>query len=368
MDPDDNIIRYLEWNRRQTANLEKYGRKIEISGAVTPVLDLPNLDNVDRYEHFFRTAALAGYRKFNLGLTPIWNKAFTLPIKELRKIAFVSAHGTSVKREIATGEPYKSFLDKDLAVLEILDPDKKWLINYDLFAGHCAELQFETSFSQTRESSAKLLARKLSLASNKSNATFMIMRRIVNDVAEIYRGTGRSVCFEIPGTKGWSLFPGIGTDELDTLIRLIQSALPGATLCIDVGHVLTWSKNASRLARLEEILARHAAMISMVHISSAGSNQQHFINKYKEIFGNKYPGWHIRSLDLSLAVFEEEMLHLIESLRRHAPRPLIEVSETRLPSVAIHDYFKEYNPAIIDDSQYYPELIRQGKLLGYANF
>lgn len=361
------IDKYLFWSLNQTRILFDKGFLVKKNNNSISALDLPIFKTEKEYNNLIKIAARSGYHNFNIGLTPIWLKKSPLTVKTIKKMSIISAHGTSLKKEIATNKPYREFLLKDLKTLKQIDPNKKWLVNYDLFAGHLPELNFYNDFKKTRTESAKLLIKKLKLSANQPAPELLVIGKIIQDVAAVYKKSQRKICFELPGTKGWSLFPEPSNYYLDFIIKQIKKYIPTATICIDLGHVVTWQLNNNDIKKIGETFVKYKESISMLHISSAGSSHPAFINAYQLWHGKNYPDWHIKSLDLALPIFELPILNLLNLLRREIKGKLVEVSENRLPSAAINDYFPGFNKIKFDKKKYYQGLLEQGKILGYLN-
>jgi hypothetical protein len=363
----DEIEKYLSWSFEQTRTLFERNYSVKINHNSIPVLDLPSFKTEKEYNQLIKTVARSGYYNFNIGLTPIWLKKNCLTIKTIKKMPIISAHGTSIKNEISTNIPYRESLMKDLKTLDLIDPAKKLLINYDLFAGHVVELNFSDNFAKTKSKSAILLNNNLGILSAEITPELLVVNRIIQDVAAIFKKSKRKICFEIPGTKGWSMFPELSIFNIDYIFKQIKKYIPSATICIDLGHAITWGDNSKDFKMIKKIVNKYKDSISMLHISSAGSYYPAFINAYKLQYGNKYPDWHIKSLDLALPVFELPMFNLLNLLRNEISGKLIEVSENRLPSAAIKDYFPDYIKVNFDKKRYYKGLFEQGKILGYID-
>jgi hypothetical protein len=276
-----------------------------------------------------------------------------------------SAHGSSIKRALSTGKPFREILEEDSETLERYDRSKLWTVNYDTFAGHLPGLSWSDSFSETRICNLQGLTQALKIAS-ASDLGFALLEAIISDVASIFRASGRKICFEMPGTRGWSMYPDLGAGTIRQIINLLETYLPEATLCIDVGHVLTWTKRKERLLRFVRDLGPYWRYIRMIHVSSAGSWTKYFVDLHRHIHGENMPLWHIKGLDLQLPICEPEQCFMLQTMRDHYADVVLEVSETRLPSHAIADYFKGHvDFTAIDDSTYHQDLIDQGRILGY---
>lgn len=357
------LDRYLAWSRAASAQLANTVRPLPLGGRTVSVLDLPL--NGPRAA-LLAGAVAAGYRGVNIGLTPIWKGSVgtdevaainaTLPI--------VAVHGTSIKAELRTGTPYQELLRRDLAALAEVDPEKKWLVNYDLYAGHVSASDFSDDFSTSLTATLRSLRTAFRLRDDMDDMR-AVLRCIIQDLAAVFAPTGRRICFEIPGTRGWSLLPEVTAGHMAMICDLLDEYFPAAGLCIDVGHVLTWGRDEATLERTCAALAPYADRIRMVHISSAGSWQEDFLAAYAAGPGASYPAWHRAGLDLSLPVCEPEMLTLIARLRGMCGQEVLEVSETRLPSAAVRDYFPDVPISAVDDTTYVSDLVQQGTLLGY---
>lgn len=364
-----NINKYLDWNIKQTKRLIDNKFSIKRNNNSISVIDLPVFKTKQQYSKFVAAARQAGYKFLNIGLTPVWKNTMdnNLLAWTSREIPIISAHGSSIKQQIKTGTPYSYFLNQDLILLKKIDPHGRWQINYDLFAGQHGKTRISSSHKKTKEDNIDLLLKELSI-SEKNDPHLLILEKIINDVAEVYKGTGRKICFEIPGTRGWSFFPEISELNLKFIVRKIKQRFPDASLCIDLGHVITWGRSKKHINNCLNILEKYKRHISMVHISSAGSWTKLFVEIFKQVNGSYYPDWHIKSLDLSLPIFERSMLGLLLSLRKLLVSELLEVSETRLPEVAINDYLKSIDHSEINNEAYFDELLKQGKILGYTNY
>lgn len=329
------------------------------------VLELPIFAGDSTYNTFFEWALSSGYRSLNVGLTSLWEGRISVDIlNDARKrgLSISSVHGTSIKRAIKNKISYSEILKRDRDTLSIIDPGKSMVINYDLFAGHLPSLVFSESFEQTYEDHVELLCSALGISSDNP---YFLSEYIIKQVSGVFKDTYK-ISFEIPGTKGWSLLTPIDEGYLSFLDNAFHAYLPNAQLTIDLAHLLTWTKDIDMLMRIHELFRRYQQRIGMLHICSADSDDEKFVALYKSVHKNKYPDWHIRALDVSLFVCEDEMVDLIGKFREYVDHPFLEVSETRLPSVTIADYFPEYTTTQFDHL-YKEGLLMQGKLLGYSS-
>lgn len=360
----ERIEEYLKWNIKQTEDRFLVDNICHPKNYAVQVLDLPIFEDEKKYFNFFKIANQCGYQLLNIGLTSLQDRKIkydTLKIAEQHGMRFVSAHGTSVKRAIKQGTQFKEILENDLYTLEKIDPLKKMIINYDCFAGHLPNLKFVENFEFTKDQNIKQLAQSLDI---KIESEHSFIEYIINNLAKVFVDTERKITVEIPGTKGWSMLPEITYKNLSFLSNLIDDIFPKCKITIDLAHLLTWSKQTGFLAEAVEMIKPYQEKIAMLHISSAGADNHYFINAYKLIHKNRYPTWHAEGLDLSLFVYEKEMLYLISELRNMLKHDFYEVAETRLPSVAIKDYFPNF--LIEDLDHFYSKgLFLQSKLLNY---
>jgi hypothetical protein len=281
------------------------------------------------------------------------------------KLQHGSAHGSSIKREIKNGRSFRDYLQEDLDSMKVLDPKKKLTLNIDLFAGHTKDLKFSDSFTTTQKNSFIEICKKLGL-SQKGNLEHNIIERIITDVASVFADKGYKIVFEIPGSKGWSMLPRINEANLKFINSLIELHIPTAGICIDVGHVMTWSRNPKVLESYLSALKKYSSLIHMLHISSAGSWSNRFMELYRDVYGEKMPDWHVKSLDVTLAVCEGEQIKFINKIREFCKdHTLLEVSENRTPQASMDDYFEGRN-LFMHNSSYFGNLIKQGHILGYV--
>jgi len=361
------VLDYLKWADRETERLFQTVRlpKPRMS---TAIAEVPAFDSLRDEERFVASAQKGGYVAANLSLLKYENGLYRENfLKQLKvNLPIRSAHGSSIKRQIKTGVPYKKFLIKDLSLLRSLHLKAPCAVNFDLYAGQPSDLKKSKSFEITRTRNLKSLCGILNIKPY-GDADYALLKNIIGDVGSVFRNSGFDVVFELPGSKGWSMFPEISEKHLEQISQLIKKYLPAAKLCIDVGHVITWGTSASRLNDYLNILGRYKEIIGMLHISSAGSDTVKFEKLYRSIYGQNIPSWHSRGLDLSLAVCESKQIKLISDIRSLCKSsPLLEVSETRTPREAIKDYFGQFDLNFIDDSSYFKNLPKQGKILGYA--
>ena len=163
------------------------------------------------------------------------------------------------------------------------------------------------------------------------------------------------------------MLPELTERNLALIAKAIEKHVPDALLCVDVGHVLTWSQERAVLDTYVSVLSAYKDKLGLLHISSAGSWPEEFTTMYRSVFGQNIKDWHVTGLDLQLAVCEEEMLYVIDQLRSMiGDREIIEVSETRFPELAIADYFSIPEGTHIKNDTYYDAITKQAVLLGYA--
>lgn len=205
----------------------------------------------------------------------------------------------------------------------------------------------------------------LSIPSRKVSENALI-EKIISDISSVFRDSGYGITLELPGSKGWSMFPEIANNHLKLIDQLRRYYLPESKLCIDVGHVLTWSRGKEGLDKYLKILTNFQSLIGMLHISSAGSWTESFRSLYASVY-KKFPVWHTAGLDMALAVCEKQQIEFISKVRKIcSDHNILEVSETRTHYDAIADYFGQFDLKFIDNSQYFTNLIKQGVILGYA--
>lgn len=359
---DKKISEYSKWFEREEKVLQKRTLK-KIPQSILPVLNLPIINDSSFYDTLSSCFVKYGYKGINLPLTSLIRNEINSSV--WKRFPVYSAHGTSIKESLKSHKPYVFFLKQDLAFLEIEDPLKQWLINYDCYAGHLSKLNIQENFQLTQQENIIQICEELDLKINKE-AWKVLIDKILDDLAEVYATTNRSICIEIPGSKGWSMFPQITSDVLDYLILKMKTTLPNATLCLDIGHVLTWTKDSTEIKKVNDILKKHSSYFSMLHISSAGAWSKEFHDLYTEVYAEA-PLWHITGLDLMLSVCELEMLDLLASIRHILKdKNIIEVSENRLRSVAIKDYFPQVNTDLIDDKLFFDDLLKQANMIGYV--
>lgn len=366
---EEDIKRYLEWNRYESRNLNRLKINADLRAKVIPVIDFPSCLTKNDCNKVIQSARKAGYKAANIGLSKILHGHFSdQSISYINnKLQIVSAHGSSIKYELNTGKSYNSILKSDLSLLNKHDPKGLWVVNYDIFAGHSKKLLFSKNFAKSQRQNIKFLNEDLKILSNKYRSEgFKLITHIICHVAKIFRGSGRKICFEMPGSKGWSMFPDINSSTLQDVIDIKNEYYPESFLCIDVGHILTYTRNLNKLTQYVKLLKKYKEHLIMVHLSSAGSWVKHFIKLYQKIHGFEFPLWHVKGLDLQLPISESVQLEVIKMLRKTYSDVIFEVSETRMPLVAIEDYFKGYfDINAVDNSVYHEELILQGKNLGY---
>ena len=329
---------------------------------ITSALDLPlEFSNKDFYGDFNKYFKLSWYKWINVGITSLWwnKKIIKKIIDSWHKI--ISFHGTSIKKTINNWILYREVLKRDLEVINDFWL-KKTHINYDLYAGHSSDLTFSRTYKKTFINNINNICSKLNI--QWKNKLQLLIKYLITEIDEVYKNTNHIIYLEIPWSKWWSMLPEITNDNIEYIVSLINKSNSNIKLCIDLWHVLTWSRNTKKIEEYMKILEKYWSYIWMVHISSAWSWRKDFIDLYKIYYNNKYPLWHIKSLDLQLEVSEWIMLDLIKQIRKISNN-IIEVSETRLPSRGILDYFSLNNVNFIDDSIYFKNIISQWKLLWY---
>ncbi len=369
MDKSSLVKQYLDWSSRNTEKLFRYSR-LPKPVNVVPVLEWPAFPDQSESEKFIVSALAGGYKAVNFSLFKLAQKKYTAGHMSAiaGKLSHGSAHGSSIKRQIKTGISYKKFLEEDLLLISELDPERNLVINYDLFAGQPTDFVIDENFQVCREKNMHGLANALGIKNTKQNLEYSIVERIISDVAEVFKDSGYRIVFEIPGSKGWSMLPEINVNNLSFITERINLYFPEAGLCIDVGHALTWSQDPLVLGNYIDILTPYKGLIKMLHISSAGSWSPEFISLYKAAYdGIDVPEWHIKALDITLAICESEQLNFIQKLRQLCEdRLVLEVSENRTPTDSMNDYFLSCNLGQIDNRSYFENIIKQGAMLGYV--
>ena len=281
-------------------------------------------------------------------------------------IDFASAHGTSLKYSLKYGIPYQKILLNDKRSLDIFGK-KKMMINYDLFAGHLPNLRFTKNFKRTTIKNCAGISEKIGDYEGADSAENYILKHIIEALSIVFstKNEQRYLTLEIPGTKGWSMIPNPHLLQSDYILNILANFLPEAGITIDIAHLLTWGKDRDSIARAEAIIEKYAQKIRMLHLCSAGTDNSPFRKLYKKIYKNRYPKWHISGLDASLFIFEPTMIHLISYARKRIKRPTLEVSESRLPSLTVEDYFPN-NKIKTDNEWFYELLMSHAKILQYV--
>lgn len=365
MTTQQHIRAYMDWSYGETARLAANPLP-QVSRMVTPLVDVPQLTDERAYQRFTAAAVECGYAGCNIGLTPVWQGAFSSDtLSRIRhRLPMRAAHGTSVKAAIRSGKPYAAFLEQDLAVLDSWDPGETWTVNYDLYAGNRGVLPQGTFRAELAVNERYLAA---VLGENQTGGQLSILRSIVRAVAGQFRSRKRRVVFEIPGSRGWSMLPAVSAQSLRMITRILDTEYPEAGLCLDLGHMLTWTRTAAGWQRLTGLLEPLASRIAMLHISSAGTAVPLFRRAYESYYGGRYPAWHVRGLDMMLPVCEPEMLAGLQQLRGLlAGSPLLEVSEVRTPEAAIADYFPRERHCYGSNDRYYEALALHARSCGYV--
>jgi hypothetical protein len=324
-------------------------------------IDLPPLPS-EKLMSWYQLIRKNGYNGINIGLTSFWNKDNSIILQVIETMEILSAHGTSIKWQFRKNKPYRFALEKDKTILDYIDPLEKIPVNYDLFTGNLLKVLPE-DFDKAVIENKRRISHKLSLDFS-SDVEKEILTFIVFEVRSVYRNSKRPVVFEVPGTRGWSLFPSPWS--LHAVSELISRFYPGAKLCLDIGHLLTWKTNEITITDIINIVRPIVKKIDMFHISSVGSATQEFREAYEMYYGKLFPLWHVEGLDLMLAVHEKDMIELLQKLRDMTDY-VLEVCETRMPSMAIADYFAGYSLDFIDNTPYLSSLELQAKLLGYTS-
>lgn len=365
----DLFKRYLDWNENKIRTIINHGVFCDKSKFVMPVLDLPILKDGAAYRRFFTHAREVGFKKFNIGLTPIWNKKLPRDFFKIAKkagINFVSAHGTSLKYSLKFGVPYGKVLLNDKNSLSLIGKNKL-IVNYDLFAGHLPGLSFTENFKKTSLQNSLDLSCKIGRTNFLQDPEKYIVSFIIKNLANIFttENERRCLALEINGTKGWSMLPSPSLLLSDYILFNLKTFLPEAGVTIDVAHLLTWGKGKEATLKAKRIVDKYSHILYMLHICSAGTDNKFFLALYKNVHKDKYPNWHINSLDASLFIFESEMIGLISYIRKKIRHPFFEVSESRLPSLVIKDYFPNSGIST-DDEWFYKMLMSHSKILRYV--
>lgn len=358
---------YLDWSDKGTERLLK-SAVLKRTEKVCAVLEAPAFSDPQQSERFVEAALKANFHATNLSLLKFSKNLYKPPQLELinTHLKPLSAHGSSIKREIKTGISFCKFLAEDLKILKKLNPKRNLTVNFDLYAGHLKNLFLKPSFNKTQTENINQICQILKLKGNES-PSFLLLQKIIQDIALIFKNSGFQITLEIPGSKGWSMFPEINPESLQDIMNLIEKYIPKAGLCIDVGHVLTWSRKPKELNEYLYTLKKFGQQIKMLHISSAGSWPSSFVRLYRTTYGKQNPLWHIKSLDVALPICEKQQLSIISQLREMAnKKELLEVSEVRTPTDAIEDYFPGFDLNFIKNSPYFTNIIKQAQILGYA--
>ncbi len=349
-------------HRKNNASLNPVSAKIEVLSSI----DFPSeLDNSNQ-EQFCREIDRCGYDGVNLGLTPLHEDAKRKDVKNtLNKsgIRINSYHGSSLKNEISKRKKYKYFLEKDLESCNALNDGKPASINYDLFTGKMVKPS--KNMNLTKNQNIHLICKTIQI----SLGEFEIYRYIIDSISKVYSKTQHKIYFEIPGTLGWSMMPKPDIKTISRIISLIDSIFPEASLCIDLGHLVTWYDLSEKkdLNKVKKLLSNISKNIGMIHISSAGTNNKLFHSLMSKNYGD-LPDWHTFGLDLMLPIDSQHMVELIEYIRLLKKGDnLIEICESRYYGKSVKDYFEGMNYNFTDISNYYYELKNQAIALGYTH-
>jgi hypothetical protein len=361
------LVNYLDWSHQQTFNLAK---KINLpkDSQVQRGLDVPTLFlTEEKVENFTELLNKTGYTGFHIGITRLWSGEES----DLVSILFdrsrcVAAHGTSIKKSIKEHLAYEKLLIADRNAIDLFDSSESIPVNYDLFGGNLLHPNLVDNFSQAGKENYNLLSQKI--LGYQSLEVFELYSFIIKSVAKVYKRSKRKIFFEIPGTKGWSLFPSTHFIEWEKIIHLIDMLFPTASLCIDLGHLLTWQTTANDIKLYIQLIKQFSNHVDMVHLSSAGSRQAYFQEAYTSYYQDSFPDWHLNGLDLMLPIIEPEIVNMVSEIRKIGFSNVIEISETRTDDVAIADYFP--NLKLPFDNRYildtYSALVKeQAKILGY---
>lgn len=361
---------YLQWNETQLNTLLQKGETCAGDAKTLAILDLPLLKSDNDYYYFFNQAKQAGFKFFNLGLTQFWTGKISTRVIQIGQecgVDFPSAHGTSIKYAIKNELDYQKVLENDLLFLKKINPQGGMVVNYDLFAGHHSSLIFADNYSVTKVRSLEIFKQVFKIPNlEKTQVETEVLERIIEPIVTVFGNSAYTITFELPGSKGWSIFPSLNELTLEYLFEKTDSRLPGVGLTIDLAHALTWGKDAYSLQKIKSLAANYKKYLRMLHITSAGSDHPLFADMYSLVYEKKYPDWHVSALDVSLFICEREMIGLVSDLRAIAPGMLYEVSETRFPSAVIQDYFSRFEILDFDD-WFYKNIGKYGKILGYNN-
>jgi len=305
----------------------------------TGIIDLPIFHNISRYHIFLDKIHSCGYSGINIWLTPIWTNSIPLPIAKSLQHVIGSFHGTSIKRSFKTGVTYNDIIHLDKKTVDTLDPGRKIWVNYDLYLWHDKDIVWSDDFKKTQAHNIQKLSQKLWIK-NPYNSEYLLYKYIIKKIAEVYHDD-RTIYFEMPGTKWWSMISEISSSNLETVCSLIHNYLPKkGKICIDIWHMLTRSRTKNEIDSMIQTIEKYSSHIAMIHISSAWSYDPNFQLAYRHYTNNKYPDRHIKWLDFQWIIYEDLMVSLIEKIRTIMPWPIIEVCESRLLSASIQDYFE----------------------------
>jgi hypothetical protein len=361
------IQEYLDWSYHQTQELagrvQIHSRKPEVRA-----IDVPSsINTTEELRYFAQFIVGAGYNCFHVGLTQVWqSEKRRHDIQGLQeKLPLGAAHGTSIKLAIKSGVSYEEIIANDLAVMDLLDPARTVPVNYDLFFGNVFNGVFPLLYAEAAEKNVEQMGQLLKMETAQE---LDLIFKIVDAVLSVYSNNNRPIVFEIPGTKGWSLFPELTEQLLIHLIKRLELKKDTVGICIDLGHILTWAVQEEYLREISSLLMKYQSHIKMIHISSAGSRNALFQQAYNTYHGRVLPKWHVDGLDVMLPICEIEMTHILELIRSNFTRLPIEVCETRMAEAAVLDYLPNTNVSLISPHYrdlYYKALTYQSHILGY---
>ncbi len=344
-------VKHLAVTRAMLATNNK--RCVDISFST-----LRKLQEAENLESFLVQLRKQGYDGVSLGLTPMFEEVNYLMAKRVAKtVPILAFHGTSIKKAISDGVDYVDLLAKDRAIAASFCTDIP--INYDLFAGQQSIPGL--GYKETREMNVQTTAKKLKINAEDDIA---IATHIIKELKKAYSTLVTPITLELPGAKGTSGTCEFSPQTMDLILQQIDE-LAHFSLCIDLGHLLTWhiSKESVQVPqKVLQTLKSYSGKISTVHISSASSYDKDFARAYRQFYGR--PDWHNQALDLMLPIDEPQMIDLLAILRGERTT-LLEVCESRDYSTMARDYFEGIE-LDFDCSRYQAELLNQARVLGYT--
>jgi len=340
-------------------------------------MDISNIlkDKMD-WQEIMNLIEQGGFRGVNIPIDGVKTTEQAEQLKNELDKDVISFHGTIDPYFIGyEQEPNGDIVKHNFEVAEILDPDEKAPINYDLVA---ADLKTINTFQQGEKLSQIHEIQKQKLQAKNLESGQQIIESIVKYVAENRPpDTKRPVVFETRQSI-IAESPEITEENLKFFIDTCNKYFDDPSqwgLTLDVGHIMgalprekgieNVKAIKQEIERTLQVLKKYKEYIKMIHISgtvTANTLASYELAQREQLDVEAVKGWSLHQV-----VDNQFIVEIVKGLREMTQgRDVVEVSEVR----PIHSAAKYFGDTLKFDEQQSKDVHKeqmqlQAKILGY---